>query len=146
MNLGRAAETPVRVTVQVCECMRNLESVQALKKTQIYIYTIMTGKNSLQLVISQATVCRHFPGFPSAKSSGGLGWVGNITFLSSTIVCLNFEVVLSGFQQKVLSDQVSSSKHQSLQTFSGFLWCFCDSISLREQHLQIYNDLKEIRT
>lgn len=96
--------------------------------------------------VSQATVCGRFPGFPSAESSAGLGWVGNITFLSSTIVCLNFEVVLSSFQQKGLSDQVSSSKHQPLQTFSGFLWCFCDSISLREQHLQIYNDLKEIRT
>jgi len=49
----------------------------------------------------------------------GAGLAGNITFLSSTTVCLNFERVLSSFQQKVLSDQVNSSKYHSLQ---NFLW------------------------
>lgn len=69
--------------------------------------------------VSQSTVCGHFPGSPSAENTVGLAWVGNVTFLSSTIVCLNFEIVLSGFQQKVLSDQVSSSKYHSLQ---DLLW------------------------
>lgn len=76
------------------------------------------GETSLGWV-SQSTVWGYFPGSPRAESTAGLAWVGNVTFLSRASLCLNFEIVLSGFQQNVLSERVSASKCHSLQ---DLLW------------------------
>lgn len=73
---------------------------------------------------SQSTACGFFPGSPSAESTAVLAWVGNLTFPSSALVCLNFEIALSGFQQKVLSEQVSSSKCHSLRPSLCFYGAF----------------------
>lgn len=72
-------------------------------------------------------------------------WVGTITFLSSAILCLNFDI----FQVSSSTCSLARLVLPNLihyKTFPAFLLCFWDSVSPRENYHQIYDYLEETRT